>query len=378
MEKERINVGLKASQATSPFSGRLLRRERPLIIAGPCGAENENQIRETARAVAQNPMVKIFRAGVWKPRTRPGAFEGAGEPALRWLRDAKAETGLALAVEVAAPTHVEACLKAGVDVVWIGARTTVSPFAVQELAEALRGADVAVLIKNPINPDVALWLGALERVEKAAPREIGAVHRGFSLYERGKYRYPPQWDVPIEFMRRRPEVVMLCDPSHIAGKRALIAEIAQQALDLQMTGLMIETHISPESALSDAAQQLLPADLNELLAGLVLRNLSFDDAQTEAGVERLRRALDRIDAHLLELVAERMSVAEEIGRLKKAHNVTPLQLDRWEEVRNDRLQYGEELGLNSVFLEIFLAALHQTSLERQNQLLASPVSSEGT
>lgn len=343
---------------------------QPFIIAGPCSAESRSQVLSTAQALSTIPQVKLYRAGLWKPRTRPGSFEGIGTEALTWLIEAQKETGLIPTVEVAQPVHVEACLKAGIQVLWIGARTTVSPFAVQELAEALRGTQTIILIKNPINPDLALWLGAIERIERMGILEIGAIHRGFSIYERGKYRNPPQWQIPIELMRRYPTLPIICDPSHIAGVRDWIPEIAQQALDLQMNGLMIETHINPAEALSDAQQQLTPAQLNQLIGNLKVRKHNFEDTETIIQLEGLRNSIDRIDTTLIELLAQRFSIAAQIGELKKNHNVAILQLERWDEILKHRLGYGIDLGLKADFLEKVWQLLHQAVIEQQNAQLS--------
>jgi len=343
---------------------------KPLVIAGPCSAESEQQVLHTASALKKDPRVNIFRAGVWKPRTRPGGFEGKGETALGWLQKVRAMTGLPVAVEVAEPAHVRLALKYNVDVLWIGARTVVSPFAVQKIVDALEGKDIPVLIKNPVHPDVSLWLGAIERFAKAGHSKIVAVHRGFYFFHKSPYRNAPMWEIPIELKRRLPGIPLICDPSHIAGKRELIADISQKALDLEMEGLMIESHIEPAKALSDKEQQITPEALSALLSRLVIRQktkpLSHDK------LEELRSEIDKIDAELLHVLARRMGIVKEIGEYKKQKNITILQLKRWRNLVRDRLAMGKEQGLDEEFLKMILNIVHNESIRIQSGIFRQP------
>ena len=309
--------------------------------------------------------LSAFRAGLWKPRTRPGTFEGVGEKGLPWLQEVQ-RSGLPVAVEVATPAHLEAVLGAGVRIVWIGSRTTTDPFAVQSLADALSGvADVQVFVKNPINPDPDLWIGAMERVLKAGVSRVCAVHRGFSFYERSRYRNAPKWQVPIDVMRRLPDVAMFCDPSHIAGDASLVAEVAQSALDLGFAGLFVESHIDPSSALSDSAQQLTPAALGDVLAGLVPKNSAVGDASIAAQIDSLRSHIDEVDDALLDLLASRMRISEEIGRCKKKGGITVLQSSRWEKVLEKVSAGALQRGLDPVFARNLFNLIHEASIERQ-------------
>ncbi len=344
---------------------------RPIIIGGPCSAESREQVLATARAIAEIKAVSIFRAGVWKPRTRPGNFEGAGNEALAWLAEAKAETGLKTAVEVATPAHVEAAIKAGVDVLWVGARTVSNPFSVQELAAALGGVDVPVLVKNPINPDIELWIGALERINRAGCRMLAAIHRGFYPFEKRGLRNIPRWEVPIELKRLVPNLPLICDPSHIAGKWELVQSIAQQAMDLDMDGLMIETHINPAVALSDARQQLTPAQLNEMVASMSFPTSTTSDTSFTRCIETLRQRIDSLDGQMMELIAQRMKIAEEIGRFKLQQNVTILQVRRFEQMLHDRLEQAEIIGLNPDFVKSLLEMVHKESILRQEAIIRS-------
>ncbi|SDD16742.1 chorismate mutase [Williamwhitmania taraxaci] len=344
---------------------------RPIIIGGPCSAETREQVMSTALAIAEIKEVSIFRAGVWKPRTRPGNFEGAGNEALEWLAEAKAATGLKMAVEVATPAHVEAALKAGVDVLWVGARTVSNPFSVQELAAALGGVDVPVLVKNPINPDIELWIGALERINRAGCKKLAAIHRGFYPFEKRGLRNIPRWEVPIELKRLFPNLPMICDPSHIAGKWELVQSIAQQALDLDMDGLMIETHINPSVALSDARQQLTPAQLSEMVGSMSFPTSTTTDTSFARCIQTLRQRIDSLDAQMLELIAQRMKIAEEIGRFKLQQNVTILQVRRFEQILKDRLEQAEVIGLNHEFVKNLLEMVHKESILRQEAIMRS-------
>ncbi len=342
---------------------------RPYVIAGPCSAESEQQVLEAARQVSTMPQVKAFRAGVWKPRTRPNSFEGVGHDALKWLQRAKAETGLSIAVEVANVRHVEAALEHDVDIVWIGARTTTNPFSVQEIADALRGADLRVWVKNPVNPDLQLWLGALERMDKAGLKQLGAIHRGFTVEEKMVYRNAPKWEIAIELRRLVPNLPMLCDPSHIAGRRDVLQMLSQKALDLAMTGLMIEVHPEPEKAKSDAEQQIRPAELRELLASLQIRHETAANPGGSNRLEALRRQSNAIDYELLETLARRMQVVTEIGSYKKEHNLTILQVKRWQELLADRLQKAADLGLDTTLIRDIYELLHKHAISLQSEVM---------
>lgn len=338
--------------------------KRPIVIAGPCSAETEEQTLTTARQLAQNG-IKIFRAGIWKPRTKPGGFEGIGVEGLQWLRRVKNETGMYVATEVATAKHVYEALKYGIDVLWIGARTTANPFAVQEIADALRGVDIPILIKNPVNPDIELWIGAIERIYNAGLHQLAAVHRGFSSYDKKVYRNQPQWHIPIELHRRLPDLPLFCDPSHIGGKRELIAPLSQQAMDLQFDGLIIESHCAPDNAWSDKAQQLSPEVLDVILRKLVLREMK----QTTEDLVDLRREIDSIDNELLELLAKRMRISSEIGTYKKEHGIAVLQTGRYNEILEKRIANGERLGMSREFMRTFLEAIHEESVRVQVELM---------
>ena len=338
--------------------------QRPIVIAGPCSAETEEQTLTTARQVAQNG-IKIFRAGIWKPRTKPGGFEGIGVEGLQWLRRVKNETGMYVATEVATAKHVYEALKYGIDVLWIGARTTANPFAVQEIADALRGVDIPILIKNPVNPDIELWMGAIERIYNAGLHQLAAIHRGFSSYDKKVYRNQPQWHIPIELHRRLPDLPLFCDPSHIGGKRELIAPLSQQAMDLQFDGLIIESHCAPDNAWSDKAQQLSPEVLDVILRKLVLREMK----QTTEDLVDLRREIDSIDNELLELLAKRMRISSEIGTYKKEHGIAVLQTGRYNEILEKRIANGERLGMSREFMRTFLEAIHEESVRVQVELM---------
>lgn len=346
----------------------LNRTGMPVIISGPCSAETEEQVIETARNLAKIPEVRIFRAGIWKPRTRPNTFEGAGNAGLKWLRRVKPETGLLTAVEVARPEHIEEVLKNNIDMVWIGARTVVNPFSVQELAGALRGIDIPVLIKNPVNPDIELWVGALERISQAGITRIAAIHRGFYQYIKSIYRNLPMWEIPIELKRRYPQLPVICDPSHICGSRSLIYPVAQEALDLEMDGLMIEAHYQPEQALTDKNQQITPADLKELLSRLVIRSKSGNE-DLEFRLNVLRNEIDKTDSDLIDILCRRMGIVNQIGEYKRDYKVTILQLQRWTDVLQDRIRKGEMSGLDKEFLLRIFKVIHDESIRRQNEIL---------
>lgn len=347
------------------------RAGKPIIISGPCSAESEEQVLETCTAIAKTGKVDILRAGIWKPRTRPGSFEGIGSVGLGWLQKAKAATGLKTAVEVANGNHVYEALKYNVDVLWIGARSTVNPFSVQEIADALSGSDAIVLVKNPINPDLELWMGAIERIHKAGITKIGAIHRGFSKFGESRFRNIPLWQLPIELKRRLPEITMINDPSHICGIRETIPEIAQEALDLKFDGLMIEAHRNPDVALSDAKQQFTPKDLETILDNLIVRKDATDDESAMFMLQTLRREIDQFDEDVINLLAKRMKISESIGEFKKENNVTILQPSRWEEIISNRTAKGVKLGLSEGFMNAYLKAVHQESINHQNKVMNS-------
>ena len=342
---------------------------RPKItIAGPCSAESREQLLSTARSLAAMGRVDILRAGVWKPRTSPNSFEGAGDVALEWLGEAKRITGLPIATEVANAHHAKKALEAGVDVVWIGARTTNNPFSVQEIAETLGGSSVEVLVKNPTSADVELWVGAVERLEKCGVKNIGLIHRGFSGYNSvGGYRNAPLWGLALEMRRRMPQMPMICDPSHICGNRSGLLSVAQQAADLDYSGVMIECHPAPEEALSDAEQQITPEELSALLAQIVWKSNSSDSALCKSELERLRGTIDRLDDEIFALIARRMEISDQIGELKRNNNLTILQSGRWQEVVEKVTLRAEELGLGREFTTRILDAIHLESIERQKE-----------
>jgi chorismate mutase len=342
---------------------------RPFLISGPCSAESEEQVNETAKALAATGKVSIFRAGIWKPRTRPNSFEGVGNAGLKWLRRVRQETGLLVGTEVANEKHVYEALKYGIDMLWIGARTSVNPITVQEIADALKGVDVMVFVKNPVNPDIELWIGALERIASAGIKRLGAIHRGFSTYEKTIYRNQPNWQLPIELRRRIPEIPILCDPSHIAGAREYLHEISQKAMDLNFDGLMIESHINPEKALSDASQQVNPEELKELLSRLILRSPSTDDPKLLDVLGELRQQIDVFDDHLLDLLEKRMKVSETIGRYKKENNITILQSARWDEIVKRAMIKGRAKGLSEELIDSMFKAIHQESINRQMKIM---------
>ena len=338
--------------------------KRPVVIAGPCSAETEEQVMETAKDLAKNG-VRIFRAGIWKPRTKPGGFEGVGSVGLTWLQEVKKETGMLVATEVANKQHVEEALNAGVDVLWIGARTSANPFAMQEIADSLVGADVPVLVKNPVNPDLELWIGAMQRIYNAGIMQIGAIHRGFSAYGKHLYRNMPQWHIPIELRRRMPELTLICDPSHIGGKRELVAPLSQQAMDMGFDGLIVESHCDPDSAWSDKSQQVTPEVLNFILNMLVVR----DTTQTTESLTLLRQQIDQIDNDLLEALSKRMRISREIGQYKKEHSMPVVQTGRYDDILNSRAAAAEELGMNGDFMKTVYQAIHEESVRQQIEVL---------
>ena len=345
--------------------------KRPLIISGPCSAETESQVLETATRLAKTGKVDMLRAGIWKPRTRPGSFEGIGTKGLAWLQQAKKLTGLPLTVEVATGKQVEDALHFDIDVLWIGARTTVNPFSVQEVADALRGANVPVLIKNPINPDLELWTGAVERVAKAGIKQIGLIHRGFSSYGNTEYRNAPMWHLAIEMKRRNPEMMIINDPSHICGRRDILLDVAQKAIDLDFDGLMIESHIDPDNAWSDAKQQVTPEQLAEMLGTIIWRKEDINSEEFHAALEKLRQQINHLDDELLQLLGQRMKIADKIGEFKRNNNITILQTNRWNEILQRAFKEGGKVGLSKEFITKYFDAVHMESINHQNKIMNS-------
>ena len=340
----------------------------PLVIAGPCSAETEDQVLKIAHEL-KNSDVSIFRAGIWKPRTRPGMFEGVGAIGLKWLQKVKEETGLLIATEVANSNHVKLALDHDVDILWIGARSTVSPFIIQEIADALEGTDKIVLVKNTVNPDLALWLGGIERLYSANIKKLGVIHRGFSTYEKTYYRNNPEWQLPIELQNRFPDLPLICDPSHIAGRRDILQDISQTALDLNFDGLMIETHTNPDKAWSDAAQQITPKVLIKMMEDLKMRKITNEELDYKNSLNTLRTQIDVIDHGLLDNLGKRMKVAIEIGNLKKKKNVAVLQTKRWNEILGKMILDGEEKGLSEEFILRMFKAIHQESINHQKRVI---------
>lgn len=338
--------------------------QRPLVFAGPCSAETEEQVLTTAKQLAAYGC-SVYRAGVWKPRTKPGGFEGNGEKALPWLQRVKQDTGMSVATEVATPEHVDLALEYGVDILWIGARTSANPFAMQALAEALRGVDIPVLVKNPVNPDLELWIGGMERLNQAGIKRLAAIHRGFSCYEKKIYRNAPMWQIPIELRRRVPKLPIICDPSHIGGRRNLVAPLCQQAMDLGFDGLIVETHCSPDEAWSDAAQQVTPNELYKILSQLVIRN----EPLNMEGIHGLREQIDALDNNLIEILANRMSVCRKIGDYKKEHNMTILQTSRYNEILDKRAVQGTLCGMDSDFVKHVFELIHEESVRQQMEII---------
>jgi len=343
--------------------------DKPLIIAGPCSAESEEQLVSTAHLLANTGKVHVLRAGIWKPRTRPGEFEGIGSIGLQWLKRAKAETGLPVTTEVATAKHVEEALAAGVDILWVGARSTANPFTVQEIADALKGVDVPVLVKNPVNPDLSLWVGALERINRAGIRKLGAIHRGFSSYEKTAFRNQPMWDLAIQLKSACPELPIINDPSHICGNRELIPYIAQKALDLDMQGLIVESHMDPATAWTDAKQQITPAALADILDRLAVRHPESDNPAFEDKLAEFRKQIDKLDDAILQQIGDRMKIAEKIGEYKRDNSVTILQVGRWDEIVEKRLQLARALSLSDDFAAKFLELLHLESIRKQTAIM---------
>ncbi len=353
----------------NPIKAWLPGKTDPLLVSGPCSLETEEQVLETARLLAKDHRVHVFRGGVWKPRTRPGSFEGVGSVGLKWLQMVKEETGLLVGTEVANAQHTEEALKAGVDVLWIGARSTASPFVVQEIADVIKGTDSIVMIKNPVNPDAQLWMGAVERVYRAGIKNIVGIHRGFTPFRETKYRNYPNWKTFIELRRLLPNLPVICDPSHIAGKREYLFEIAQKAFDMGMDGLMLESHRDPSVALSDAAQQLTPANLAKLLDNLVIRYENASNPDFENQLEVLRNRIDSIDSEILELLASRVDIVKEIGKYKRENNVTALQMNRWSQLMENRVKTGKSMDLNETFIKILFQLIHEDSVRMQTEIL---------
>ena len=341
------------------------RDNRPFLIAGPCSAETEEQVMATARGLA-GIGIDLFRSGIWKPRTRPGSFEGRGVVALPWLKRVKEELGMRTTIEVATPEQVEKALEFEIDVLWIGARSTANPFSVQDIADALKGVEVPVMVKNPTNPDLELWIGAIERVQAAGIKQIAAVHRGFSSYGKSIFRNEPYWEIPIELRRRMPQIPLFCDNSHICGNRVDLKSVAQYALDLNYDGLMTEIHYDPDNARSDAQQQITPEEYRELLNQLVIKRESSDDQDFLAHVASIRQQIDELDLEVLKLIAARMKLSEEIGRHKKNHDVSILQIQRWNDILERAIEYGKQKGLSERFIHHYLSAVHQESIAKQS------------
>ena len=346
-----------------------LKAKRPLIIAGPCSAETEEQTIETCVQIANTGMVDVLRAGIWKPRTKPGSFEGVGLKGLAWMNKVREITGLPIGTEVATAAHARAALEFGVDVLWIGARTTGNPFSVQEIADAIKGSDVTVLVKNPMNPDIDLWGGAVARLQNVGINKIGLIHRGFSVYGTSRYRNNPLWHLAIEMRSRFPEMPMICDPSHIAGNREYLHEIAQKSADLFYDGLIVESHICPDKAWSDAAQQVVPEELKKLLSSIIWRQSTTDNPEYQKALDKLRTEIDQIDDELFQLLSKRMQVAENIGRVKRENNVAILQGGRWNSIVEKVVSQSKKLGLSEEFLKVVLEAIHIESINRQNKIM---------
>lgn len=341
--------------------------KKPWVIAGPCSAESQEQLLATAKAIQSD--TDLFRAGVWKPRTRPNSFEGIGEKALEWLQVVKQETDLLVATEVANAQHVEKCLQAGIDVLWLGARTTVNPFYVQEIAEALKGVDMPIMVKNPLHPELSLWIGALERLNKVGINQLAAIHRGFFTLEKSAFRNEPKWEIPIRLKKKCPELPIICDPSHISGNRTMIQEVAQTALDLNMSGLMVETHVSPQTALSDAEQQITPKQLSNLISSLVLRETSAEDKNFNAQLKKLRESIDEVDMKLLQIMGDRTKLVQEIGRFKKENSVTILQIERWFEILKTRQEMGVSCNLENQMVSELFELIHKHSILTQTDIM---------
>ncbi len=353
----------------NPINHWLPTIDNPLLISGPCSLESEEQTMATARELAKDKRVFVYRGGIWKPRTRPGSFEGMGSIALEWLKQVKQETGLMVGTEVANAQHVEECLKAGVDVLWIGARSTASPFVVQEIADVLKGTDQVIMVKNPVNPDVQLWMGALERLNQAGLKNLVAIHRGFTPFSETKYRNYPNWKTVIELRQLMPNLPIICDPSHISGKREFLFEISQKAFDLGLDGLMLESHIDPSCALSDKDQQVTPAELAKILDRLVIKYTSSNDPLFENMLDTLRSRIDGIDHEIIEILASRMEIVKQIANYKKQNKVTALQINRWTQIMEDRTNIARKLNLDETFIKIIFQLIHEDSVRQQTEIM---------
>ncbi len=364
---------MKLNLKLQPLNTWVKTKNEPLLIAGPCSAETEDQLLATAHLLAKTGKVSVLRAGIWKPRTRPGEFEGIGSIGLTWLKRAKEETGLPIAVEVANAKHVEEALAAGVDILWVGARSTVNPFTVQEIADALKGVDIPVMVKNPVNPDIQLWVGALERINNAGITKLAAIHRGFSSYEKTAFRNEPMWELAIQLKTLCPELPIINDPSHICGNRELIQYIAQKALDLDMQGLMIESHLDPSVAWTDAKQQLTPAALSELMELLTLRKPESKDKEFTDKLADLRTNIDKIDDQIIQKIAERMQIVQKIGEFKRDNGVTILQVNRWDQIMNKRSTFAKALKLDLNFTSKLLELIHSESIRKQTEIMNDKV-----
>ena len=360
---------MKLDLNIQPLSSWITAKTEPLVIAGPCSAETEEQLVATAHLLAKTGRVTALRAGIWKPRTRPGEFEGIGSIGLKWLNRAKEETGLPTAIEVATAKHVEEALKSGVDILWVGARSTVNPFTVQEIADALRGVDVPVMVKNPVNPDLSLWIGALERINNAGITKLAAIHRGFSYHEKTAFRNEPMWDMAINLKTHAPNLPIINDPSHICGNRELLGYVAQKALDLDMQGLMIESHIDPSVAWTDAKQQVTPSALVDLIERLTLRKPEVKGTELKDILADLRNQIDKIDDIVFQKMGERMTIVEKIGNYKKENGITILQVNRWDEILNKRIAYAKALKLSPEFAEKLLELIHSESIRKQTEIM---------
>jgi len=364
---------MKLNLKLQPLNTWVKTKNEPLLIAGPCSAETEDQLLATAHLLAKTGKVSVLRAGIWKPRTRPGEFEGIGSIGLTWLKRAKEETGLPIAVEVANAKHVEEALAAGVDILWVGARSTVNPFTVQEIADALKGVDIPVMVKNPVNPDIQLWVGALERINNAGITKLAAIHRGFSSYEKTAFRNEPMWELAIQLKTLCPELPIINDPSHICGNRELIQYVAQKALDLDMQGLMIESHLDPSVAWTDAKQQLTPAALSELMELLTLRKPESKDKEFTDKLADLRTNIDKIDDQIIQKIAERMQIVQKIGEFKRDNGVTILQVNRWDQIMNKRSTFAKALKLDLNFTSKLLELIHSESIRKQTEIMNDKV-----
>ncbi|WP_199141096.1 chorismate mutase [Pedobacter sp. ASV12] len=368
---------MKLQLNIQPLNSWISVKNEPLLISGPCSAETEEQLLSTAHLLAATGKVSVLRAGIWKPRTRPGEFEGIGSIGLEWLKRAKAETGLPTAVEVANAKHVEEALAAGVDILWIGARSTVNPFTVQEIADALQGVDIPVLVKNPVNPDLQLWIGALERINKAGITKLGAIHRGFSSFEKSAFRNEPMWEMAIQLKTLCPELPIINDPSHICGNRDLISYVAQKALDLDMQGLMIESHIDPSVAWTDAKQQVTPAALADIVNNFTLRKPESKNEDFTDKLADLRAQIDKIDDLVFQKLAERMGITQKIGEYKRDNGVTILQVNRWDEIMKKRTAFAKALKLDLNFTEKLLELIHGESIRKQTEIMNAGKAEEG-